>query len=85
MENVAYRLDLSPSMQQHPVLHVFLLQGHQPRPAETLQPQGWEPVKDAESDKDPTFEGEPILDSRGSEKAEEFLVQCKGFPASAAT
>ena len=72
-------------MQQHPVFHVSILQGHKPRPEEMLQPQGWEPVKLAESDADPVFEGEHILDSRGASKNDEFLVQRQGFPASAAT
>lgn len=72
-------------MQQYPVVHISLLQGHKPRPAEMLQPHGWEPAKEAESDEDPVFEVEHILDPRGAGDKEEFLVQRKGLPASAAT
>ena len=44
VRKAANRLHLPHSMQQYPVVHVSLLQGHKPRPAEMLQPQGWEPV-----------------------------------------
>ena len=82
---VAHRLNLPPSMQQHPVFHVSLLQAHKPRTAEMMQPQGWKPVQEAEYDEEPICEVERILNSRGHGTEEEFLVQWKGSPASAAT
>ena len=84
MGKVAYRLNLPPSMQQHPGFHMALLQVHKPRSAEVMKPQGWEPVSEAESDEVPIYEVEHILDSRASVKQEKFLVQWKGSPASAA-
>ena len=82
---VAYRLGLPFAMQQHPVFHVSLLQGHKPGPAEMLQPQGWEPVQEAESDEEPSFEVDRILASTGFAKEKEFPVHWKGFPPPAAT
>ena len=71
-------------MQQHPVIHV-LLQTHSPIPAEMLQPPGWKPVNEDDSDEDPMYEVQHILDSRSSGENEKLLVQWEGFPASAAT
>ena len=50
-----------------------------------MQPQGWKPVQEAESEDDRIFEVVHILESRESGKDDEFLVQWKVFPASAAT
>lgn len=82
---VAYKLELPPSMQQHPVFHVSLLQRDKPRPAEMFQPVGWKPVQQGDQTEEPVYEVEHILDSRGTGKQEEFLVQWKGFPVSEAT
>ena len=82
---VAYKLELPPSMQIHPVFHVSLLQRDKPRPAEMMQTPGWEPVEIGAPDEDPEFEVEHLLDSRGSGKNEEFLVKWKGFPEESAT
>ena len=83
--DVAYRLQLPDSMQQHPVFHVSLLQRDKPRPAEMLQPEGWQPVQVAEPGEDDSYEVEHILDVRGEAPNEEYLVQWKGYPAEAAT
>lgn len=82
---VAYRLELPASMQQHPVFHVSLLQRDKPRPPDMLQAEGWEPVQSAEVGEDAVYEVEHILDVRGEPPDEEYLVQWKGFPAEAAT
>ncbi|KAL8444269.1 hypothetical protein Emed_006312 [Eimeria media] len=81
----AYRLELPPSMQVHPVFHVALLQRDKPRPPHMMQPQRWRPVEEPPDDSDPVYEVEHILDSRGSGPGEEFLVQWKGYPAEQAT
>ena len=83
--DVAYRLQLPDSMQQHPVFHVSLLQRDKPRPAEMLHPEGWQPVEVAEPGEDDSYEVEHILDVRGEAPNEEYLVQWKGYPAEAAT
>ncbi|KAL8443311.1 hypothetical protein Emed_006916 [Eimeria media] len=81
----AYRLELPPSMQVHPVFHVALLQRDKPRPPHMMQPQGWRPVEEPPDDSDPVYEVEHILHSRGSGPDEEFLVQWKGYPVEQAT
>ena len=79
---VAYQLDLPPSMQQHPVFHVSLLQKDKPRAAEMLPNENWEAVNQQQ---EPEYEVEYLLDSRGSGEDEEFLVKWRGFPESSAT
>lgn len=81
----AYRLKLPPSMTQHPVFHVSLLQRDKPRPQDMGQAQGWDPLERQQDDHDPVYEVEHILDSRETGHGEEFLIKWKGFPDSAAT
>ena len=81
---VACRLELPRSVHQQAAFHGSLLQGHKRRPTGMLQPPDWEPVNDGESDQDPALEVQHILYYRVSGKDEEFLVQWKGFPVSAA-
>lgn len=75
----AYKLDLPPSYQIHPVFHVSLLETYRRRAGE-------EPVKPAEIDlEDQEFwEVEAILAHRDKSKklGREYLVQWKGFSPS---
>ena len=82
---VAYRIRLPPSMQQHPVLHVSLLQRDKPRPQEMFVEDGWEPVDPGRQGQDPEYEVEILLDRKGDGSSEWFLVKGKGFPESQAT
>ena len=81
----AYRLRLPPSMTQHPVFHVSLLQKDKPRPQDMGEAEGWDPLVEQGNGEDPVYEVEHILDSRGKGDKEEFLVKWKGFPESAAS
>lgn len=82
---VAYRLALPPSMLQHPVFHVSLLQQHIARPSHMRQVEGWDPVVAAAEGEDATYEVEHILDVRGEGPQQEYLVQWKGYPKEAAS
>ncbi|KAL8442594.1 hypothetical protein Emag_006339 [Eimeria magna] len=82
---VAYKLDLSPSVQVHPVFHVSLLQRGKPCPPHMLLPTGWKPAEDAEASSDPAYEVEHIPDSRGSGRNEGFLIEWKVYPDDQAT
>ena len=76
---VAYQLALPPTMQQHPVFHVSLLQKEKPRPAEMLPNEPWEEVSGDE------YEVEDILDVRNINKEVEYLIKWKGYPVEDAT
>lgn len=82
---VAYKLDLPPSMQHHPVFHVSLLQRDKPRPSDMLAPEGWKPTKSVAVHGEAQYEVEHLLDSRKRGNVEEFLVKWKGFPDADAT
>ena len=69
---MAYQLDLLPSMQQHPVFRVSLLQKDRPRDSEMLPNENWEAVN---QQPEPEYEVEYLLDSRGAGEDEEFLVK----------
>ena len=81
----AYRLSLPPSMTQHPVFHVSLLQRDKPRPQDMGDPEEWKPLVEQENEADPVYEVKHILDSCSKDNLEEFLVKWKGFPESAAS
>lgn len=80
----AYKLDLPPSMQVHPVFHVSLLTADKPRPQEMQGDNDWQPMDEVEHGL-PTYEVEHILDQRGEGPTLQYLVKWKGFPASDAT
>ena len=85
---VAYRVQLPPSLPHHPVFHVSLLQADKQRDPQLQSAEGWEPVEqeeDAENSGLPAYEVEFILDERGSQENKEYLVKWKGFPEAAAT
>lgn len=82
---VAYKLDLPPSMQQHPVFHVSLLSKYDERPPEMRQEEGWEPVTSEGAEGQAEYEVEEILDSRGEGANEEYLVKWKGYSTQQAT
>ena len=81
---VAYKLDLPPSMNIHPVFHVSLLTPHKPRPSDMAAPQDWDPDDEAE-DGSPVYEVENILDQQGEGPSARYLVKWKGFSDADAT
>ncbi|KAL8451264.1 hypothetical protein Emag_002821 [Eimeria magna] len=85
VDKAAYKLDLRPSMQVHPVFPVSLLQRDKPRPSHMLQPAGWKPAEEDDNSSNPVYEVEHILYSRGSGRGKEFLVKWKGYPDNQAT
>ena len=81
INDVAYQLDLPPSLAIHPVFHVSLLKPH--REDEELQRQQfWAPMQRGNHLE---YEVEAILDVRGAKNHREYLVRWKGQPESAAT
>ncbi|KAL8441649.1 hypothetical protein Emag_006994 [Eimeria magna] len=44
-----------------------------------LQPAGWKPAEEDDNSSDPAYEVEHVLDSRGSGRGEEVLVEWEGY------
>lgn len=80
----AYKLDLPPAMQVHPVFHVPLLTVDKARPPEMQGNKDWQPT-DEVGDGLPAYEVEHILDQRGEGPILQCVIKSKGFPDSDAT
>jgi len=78
---VAYRLDLPPSLDVHPVFHVSLLRPHK---ADTLNRPAiaWGPTY---VDGEEQYEVEAILDVTGDSRNRRYLIHWKGYPREGAT
>lgn len=82
VNEVAYRLDLPPSMKIHPVFHVSLLE---PYKESTFPGRLQVPPPPIEIDGEEEFEVSEILDSRINRRKLEYLVHWQGYEVSERT
>lgn len=83
LSSLTYKLELPPTMKNHPVFHVGLLEPYTPDPipGRTRSPPGPIISEEGEAEAD-TYEVEEILDSRRHYRKFQYFVHWKGYPPS---